>query len=96
LKRNNPYKIQNLIDFCSNHIEQNLTITYLDEEFYHRRALEIMREFNAYKYNYIDAISLAFIERLGGCLTFTLDENWKYFNFFKGYNLKELDILEIT
>jgi len=94
-KKNNPYTIEDLKEFNSNYVQKHISIIYIEDDFYHNRALEIIQNFRPYKYNYIDAISLAFIEKMGGYVTFTLDEKWKYFTFLKGYSLAVLEIVDI-
>jgi len=94
-KRNNPYNIKDLIEFCSNCIENDLRVDIISDDYYHKRAVEIIKENQAYKYNYVDAISLAYIENIGGCIVFTLDENWQNFTFLKGYEYCQLEIVNL-
>lgn len=95
LKSNSPYSLDDLLYFNANYIEANISIIYPDNRTYHPKALQIIQDYRSHKFNYIDAITLAFIEDMGGYQTFTLDEAWQYFMFFKGYEINNLEIVNI-
>jgi len=93
-KSSNLYSVDDLITFNSTFIESDVSIFYLDDEKFYNRALEIIENFQQYKFNYIDAISLSFIEEMGGFITFTLDDSWKNFTFLKGYTPTQIEVIE--
>ena len=85
-----------MLAFNTEYIETNLTVIYSDYRNYHSKALQIIQDFRFFKFNYADAITLAFLEDMGGYLTFTLDEAWQNFTFLKGYEIKNLEIVDIS
>jgi predicted nucleic acid-binding protein len=93
-KGNTPYKFDWLFEFCDIYIHHNLTIHLLDNTFI-QTSLELCQRNLDRKYSFIDASCFAFLEKYGFVTLFTTDQNWTYYHYLKGYEIKPVSWVSI-